>query len=231
MIRISTDQSTHPVAAKSRRPSTANGWDKLFTASAVTGAVLALILTPIQSFVWNGATAPPLVRALGPLHELAGQAAQAVSADADPYYFYGRAFVMVYLGALGGLATLRRRSRDVTGAPPIWLRVLTLTMAVAAILDVLAYSGTTSNLPFFAEMLVIVIGLIAATLHGRQILRTRALPRWTGWSLVASIPFAIVCTVLTQYLPHAGVLPLSLSFAALAVGTSYGRGRSRRRKW
>lgn len=199
---------------------------KVFTYCAVAAALLALLLTPIQSFVWNDDASPPLVRALGPLHEAADGFAHVINSNADLYYFYGRFFVFVYLGALGGLAVMGRRMLDATPTERLSMRTVMVCVGLAGALDVAAYSGTASNLPFIAEMVVVLVSLVAVSVLGGASLRAGRHPRWVGLALCATIPAALLCATLTQYLPHAAVLPLATVVALITVGDRPRTGES-----
>lgn len=194
-------------AATERRPPL---WQPV---AAVTGAVAALLLTPIQSLVWNGTDAPAAMRALHPLFDAARHVAERLGTD-DMYHLYGRMFVVAYLGAIAGLATLPRHHLPRRGP----LRTMTGALILATVLDVIAYSGAvTTDLPFLTEVAVVVVALIAGAVHGRHLLRARTHARWIGWTLIAAPPAVLPTLVLTQYLPHAVVLPLSLAVAVVSL--------------
>lgn len=83
--------------------------------AALLGGLLCLLLTPIQASIFSGADSPPLVLATEPLLDLADtiHGTFGPRLGLDEYYFYGRMFFLVYLGATGldhaGASPPRRR--------------------------------------------------------------------------------------------------------------------------
>lgn len=76
--------------------------------AALLGGLLCLLLTPIQASIFSGAASPALILATEPLLNLADKihSTFAPRLGLDKYYFYGRMFFLVYLGAIAGLVGL-----------------------------------------------------------------------------------------------------------------------------
>jgi hypothetical protein len=193
------------------------GW-----AGGLARGLLCLLLTPIQASIFSGADSPPFVLATGPLLDLAGtiHGVFGPRLGLDEYYFYGRMFFLVYLGAIAGLAglhALHLQSGGVRRERP-WFRVVLVGLVGALVGDVVAYwggSGDISESPvqgvgFTFEMLAVLAVLIGSVLYGKATLGGGAAPRWAAWLLVIAGP-AVPAVLLTGYIPHGAVLPFSLA--------------------
>ena len=193
--------------------------------AAMLGGALCLLLTPVQAAIFSRADAPPLVRAAGPLLDLADRFHGTLGPrlGLDAYYFYGRLFFLVYLAALAGLTGLHALQADRERRERRWFRVVLVGLVIALVGDVVAYwggSGDISESPvqglaFTVEMLAVLVMLIGSVCYGRVTLRGDALPGWAAWLLLIAGPAAIPVVFLTGYIPHGAVLPFSLAMAVV----------------
>lgn len=70
------------------------------------------------------------------------------------------------------------------------------------------------GLGFAVEMLGVGAALIGSMPYGRAALRGHV-PAWAAWPLVLAAPAAVPTGVLTGYIPHRAVLPLSVATGVL----------------
>ena len=193
--------------------------------AAVLGGILCLVLTPIQSHIWSGADAPPLILAARPLLNQSRRLHEAVGPrlGLTDYYFYGRMFFLVYLLAAAGLLGLHaRQSRGGGRREQAWFRVLLAALVAALIGDILAYWGGTDlgilqGLGFMLEGLALLAVLVSSAFYGRVTLRTNVVPRWSAWLLILAGPAAVLGAFLTGYVPHGAVLPFSSAVAIVGL--------------
>lgn len=201
----------------------------------VTGALLCLLLAPIQSAIWN--EHPPLfVEALRPVVDggTVIHAALAAPFGITPYDFWGRMFFVVYLAMLPAAMALWPSSR--AGRLGFWLVIGGLTVALLG--DVASYwsHGTALSMlwgpGFMIEMLGLLaalVGTIVVAVHQlRQGTRTAAAALMVG--ALTAVPAAFV----VGYVPHGLVLPLTFALAiaapsAVRVSPSLARSRFARR--
>ncbi|SDD09038.1 hypothetical protein SAMN05216174_10773 [Actinokineospora iranica] len=177
---------------------------------ATAGAVLAVILTPIQSAVYNGSEAPPLVRLLSPLTEPALSFADWLGLDA--YHFYGRMVALVYLTTLLALRCLRLDSR--------WFRACVGLFAVAFAGDVLTYwFGDPGEIGFAVETAGLAGALLALACCARDAHASARLTRVGAWAFGLTAPAVVVVLSLVQYLPHAALLPVAVVTATVTRKT------------
>ena len=206
---------------------------------ALLGGLLCLLLTPIQAHIFSGADAPPLVLAARPLLDLADGLHRTLGPrlGLDAYYLYGRMFFLVYLAAIAGLVGLHALQGGRERRERVWFHVVLGGLVLALLGDVVAYwggSGDISESPvqglgFTFEMLSVLAMLIGSVLYGRVTLRGDALPDWVAWLLVIAGPAAVPVVFLVNYIPHAAVLPFSLTMAVVGCFL-LARGRRGRRR-
>lgn len=206
--------------------------------AALFGGLLCLLLTPIQASIFNGVDSPPLVLAFRPLLNLAEAIQRAFGPwlGLDAYYFYGRMFFLVYLGAIAGLVGLHTVQSDGGRRERLWFRVMLVGLVLALGGDIVAYWGGSEDisespvqgLGFTFEMLGVLAVLIGSMLYGRVTLRGSAVPDWAAWLLVIAGPAAVPVTFLTGYIPHGAVLPFSIAVAVVGYFlVTCGRGPHR----
>ena len=207
--------------------------------AGLLGGLLCLLLTPVQASIFSGADSPPLVLATEPLLDLADRIHSTFGArlGLDEYYFYGRMFFLVYLGAIAGLVGLHSFQSGRERRERTWFRVLLIALVLALVGDIVAYwggSGDISESPvqglgFTFEMLAVLAVLIGSVFYGRVTLHGDAVPDWAAWLLVIAGPAAVPVVFLTNYIPHGAVLPFSLAMAVVGYFLlRRGRGPHRR---
>jgi hypothetical protein len=141
--------------------------------AAMLGGVLGIVLTPILSYLW--------------------------ATYSDAYLYYGRAYFLVYLGCLLGLAGLyaRRRTSQLIGEK--WGFGLTcIGLAIGLIGDVLAYWGGPPGQDFtqlqasgfIIEVIGLLLILIGSVVLGVTYLGEQAnvLPKLVAGLLIAGGP-------------------------------------------
>ncbi len=190
------------------------------------GALLCLVLLPVQSKIWNEADSPMLVRAVDPfVQELLGLQRE-IAPGADAYMFFGRFFVAVYLLCLVGLWAFHHRRADRGGGDHVprenrWVRVLAIALSIAAVADVGPYWGGLES-PFAAlfplEMLALLAIMIGTVGYGIALLRSGSAPRWLGWAFILAAPAALVVAWFSGYFPHGPMLPFTVAVALADVG-------------
>ena len=85
--------------------------------------------------------AEPLLRLAETVHAASGP-----WRDLDPYYFYGRLFFLVYLGAIAGIVALNRLQPSGPRRDRLWFRVVLVGLVVALGGDVAAYWGGSGDI-------------------------------------------------------------------------------------
>jgi hypothetical protein len=189
---------------------------------ATLGALWCLFLAPIQSAVWNAAeTGPPpiAVTLMAAVIDVGGRIDRVVgpALGLTPYEFWGRLFVLVYLGAIAGVLVIRqtgprgRLARTGSG-------LLLAGLLVALVGDVAAYwaHGTALEDPlwssgFAVELTGLLLVLIGTLLLGAALLRARSSA--AGVLLLCGSVLAVPMTFVVHYIPHGTVLPIALAIA------------------
>jgi hypothetical protein len=145
---------------------------------AILGGVLGIILTPILSYLWATYT--------------------------DAYGYFGRAYYLVFLGCLIGLAGLYARrggNSGLRGTEELHLEKLVIGMtflglAISLVGSILDYWGGGSSegftqlqiTGFGLEMTGILLVLLGSVLLGLSYRRTNVLPGLVPWLLIAAGP-------------------------------------------
>jgi hypothetical protein len=157
---------------------------KLSGLAAILGGVLGIVLTPILTYLW--------------------------AANSDVYGYFGRAYFLVFLGCLSGLAGLYARRRTSIGPLTTsddaegWVFVLTLIGLVLSLVgDILEYWGgspgegfTQAQVKgFTVEILGLVLVLFGSVAFGIIYRRANVLPRFMPWLLIAAGPAGLVLSI------------------------------------
>ena len=157
---------------------------KLSGLAAILGGVLGIVLTPILTYLW--------------------------AANSDVYGYFGRAYFLVFLGCLSGLAGLYARRRTSIGPLTIsddvegWVFVLTLIGLVLSLVgDILEYWGgspgegfTQAQVKgFTVEIAGLVLVLFGSIAFGIIYRRANVLPRFMPWLLIAAGPAGLVLSI------------------------------------
>jgi hypothetical protein len=171
--------------------------------AAILGGVLGIVLTPILTYLW--------------------------ATYSDVYGYFGRAYFLVFLGCLSGLAGLYARRRAGMGSlwasrPETegWVFVLALLGLVLALVgDILEYWGgkpgegfTMTQVKGFnievSGLLLVLCGSVALGLIYR---RTNVLPRFMPWLLIAAGPVGLVFSV--AHMPSGTMLLFCFAWSVL----------------
>ncbi len=197
-----------------------------------------LAVDPYQASIWEGGGSAPLVRAAGPLLDLSDRIHGALEPrlGLDKYYVYGSLFFLVYAGTIAGLVGLHTLQSGTTPRERTWFRVLLVGLSLALLGDIGAYwggSGDISESPFQGaafsfEMLAVLVVLVSSVFYGMVTLRADTVPRWIAWLLIIAGPAAVLGVLLTGYIPHGAVLPLSLAVAVVGCFLMAGNRRQER---
>jgi hypothetical protein len=153
--------------------------------AAMLGGVLGIVLTPILTYQW--------------------------ATYSDAYEYFGRAYFLVFLGCLSGLAVLYARRRAGMGAltasepdPEKWVFVLTLIgLLLSLVGDVLEYWGgipgdefTQAQIEGFTlEVLGLLLVLCGSVAFGLIYRRANVLPKFMPWLLIAAGPVGLILSV------------------------------------
>lgn len=202
--------------------------------AAIAGALVGIALTPLMASVWAyddeapWSDAPRLERAVGPTLESWGLLD--FGGEDVPYEVYGKAFFLVYALMIPAMQLARTRTTgdQAPGSLEFWSwRVMFGALLAAGAGDFVAYWGVSlpslvgqavSILGFFVEFFSMPVLLLASAVYGGAAFRFNALPRWACALLMAAPLSAIAATLLvTNYIPNAIVVPLSLTWSAIGA--------------
>jgi hypothetical protein len=152
--------------------------------AAILGGVLGIVLTPILTYLW--------------------------ATNSDVYGYFGRAYFLVFLGCLSGLAGLYARRRTSIGSLTTsddaegWVFVLMLIGLVLALVgDVLEYWGGGAGegftqvqvKGFTVEIAGLAVVLFGSVAFGVIYRRANLLPRFMPWLLIAAGPVGLVLSI------------------------------------
>lgn len=192
---------------------------------AVAGGVLCILLSPVQSYIWNGTASPGWVLALRPLLD-----AVLNSAPIAAYDFYGRIFFLVYLSIIPMLFTLHAAQRSPDRRLELAGFIVALAgLGLALLGDIGAYwgglghpdSGFTplQRSAFGLEGVGILVLGVGAAIFGIATLRAGVVSRPAAWALILAMPAGFPMVWLVGYVPHGIMLPYSVTWAT--IGWSY----------
>ena len=152
--------------------------------AAILGGVLGIILTPILTYLW--------------------------AANSGMYEYFGRAYFLVFLGCLSGLAGLYARRRTSIGSLTTsddaegWVFVLALVGFVLSLVgDIFEYWGGTPGEAFTTmqlkgytlEIAGLLLVLFVSVAFGVIYRRANVLPRFMPWLLIAACPVGLVLSI------------------------------------
>lgn len=151
---------------------------------AMLGGVLGIVLTPILSYLW--------------------------ATYSDAYGYFGRAYLLVFLGCMAGLVGLyaqRRGNSGLQGTEELHMERLVLGMtffglAIALVGSILDYWGGGSGegftqvqrAGFGIEMTGILLALLGSVLLGFHYRRVNVLPGIVRWLLITAGPGGLLLT-------------------------------------
>jgi hypothetical protein len=178
---------------------------------AMLGGVLGIVLTPILSYLW--------------------------ATYSDLYGYFGRAYFLVVLGCMVGVAGLyaRRggnqglRGTDALEQEKLVLGMTFVGLATALVGSVLDYWGgrpgggfTQAQITGFGlEITGILLALLGSVLLGLAYRTTDVMPRSVPWLLVAAGPLGLVLSWV--HIPSAAMLPFCCAWVALGYLLLTGR--------
>lgn len=208
--------------------------------AAVLGGVLAIILTPFATFAgWMagpGHTYPDMMWAR--LIEPLVKPFLGFGAREEVYAIYGKMFLPVYLLFMIGLVSLHACLSGRAGRSEIrGFRVALTGLVMNLVGNVGDYwlGKEVLHQPLWGmsfaigTMLGTLVYVIGSVLLGISILRTTALPRWSGWTLIIAPTLGIVLGLWqVKHLPSALVLPVGLGWMLLGFVLWSGRDTSAR---
>jgi uncharacterized membrane protein len=171
--------------------------------AATLGGVLGIVLTPILTYLW--------------------------ATYSDVYGYFGRAYFLVFLGCLVGLAGLyarRRANSGLRGTEELEMERLVLGMtfvglAIALVGSILDYWGGGSGegftqvqiTGFGLETTGILLVLLGSLLLGLTYRRTNVLPRLVRWLLIAAGPGGLLLSFL--HIPSGSMLLFCCAWVVL----------------
>ena len=204
--------------------------------AAILGGVLAIILTPFATFAGflagPGRMYPdmPWAQLVEPLVTLF----LGFGTYEEVYATYGKMFLPVYLLFLIGLTSLHARMSGRAGRlEERGFQVALLGLAMNFIGNIGDYwlGEEVLHQPLWGMSFVIgtllgtLIYIVGSVLLGITILRTRVLPRWSGWVLIIAPTLGIVLGLWqVKHLPSALVLPVGLGWILLGYALWSGNG-------
>lgn len=202
--------------------------------AAIIGALLGIVLTPFMASVWAydddepWSEAPRLERAVGPTLESWGLLD--FGGEGLPYEVYGKAFFLVYTLMIPAMQVVHAaavRIRERRRLERWSWRVMFGALLAGGMGDFVAYWGVSlpgiagevvSVVGFYVEFLAMPVIVLSSTVFGVAALRVHTLPRWACALLIVAPASAIATTVLvTDYIPNAVVVPVSLTWGAIGV--------------
>ncbi|MBM9499967.1 hypothetical protein JWG44_06850 [Leptospira sp. 201903071] len=184
--------------------------------------IVALLLTPIQSFLWNGESAPFYVLKTTDLISAFLKMRAELSPETSDYYFFGRMTILIHIGILLGLRELYRNGFFPTSVLKIFKLVVAVLM-VAAFGDLVTYWGGS----FFGErfrnigfrwiegpslvLLLFVLGYLGFKLKNEK--------KWDG-NVFLFLPVIMVgSTLFFSYIPHGFLLPLLIVITGFVLSS------------
>lgn len=194
---------------------------------AMLGGVLAMILTPFATFAGSLAgparTYPEMSWAK--LIEPLVTPFLGFGTHGEVYATYGKVFFLVYLLFMIGLVSLHARLDGYAGRlERRGFQIVLLGLVMNLMGNVADYWFGDEILHESLRGLIFTLGtglgtlvyVIGSVLLGVAILRTRVLPRWSGWTLITAPTLGIVLGLwLVEHLPSALVLPVGLGWILL----------------
>ena len=210
--------------------------------AVMLGGVLAIILTPFATFAdflaAPGQLTPPEYPDMpwAQLIEPLVTPFLGFGTYEEVYATYGKVFFLVYLLFLVGLVSLRARIARPTGRLEdrgFNLALLGLVMNLIGNVGDYWLGEKVLHQPLWGMSFVIgtllgtLVYAVGSVLLGIAILRTRVLPRWSGWTLIIAPTLGIVLgSLVVIHLPSALVLPVGLGWILLGYALWLDPGRT-----
>lgn len=190
---------------------------------SVSGTLLGIFISPIQSMIWNQAALPGWLRKIEPNIQVFFNWKNEYAPELGDYYFFGRLTIFIYLPMLVGLWYVRRRMRQNLSLLRAYDTIAFL-LIVALLGDVLVYwisdsMGDKIHLAGFRfiEAPALLLVCILSVFWG---FRKRSQSPGSGnFFLITSLGM-ITGTLFLRYVPHGAIVPLSLSLSVLLIRES-----------
>ncbi|MDQ3579860.1 MAG: hypothetical protein M3443_20140, partial [Actinomycetota bacterium] len=177
---------------------------------ATAGVAIAWLLAPIQQYAFDelpGRRLPYIPDAWFGAYEAVYES-WGVPLGLSQYYFWGRFAFLIYICGLVSVMALAHGQSRLTR---VGRRLLLVAFGLGLIGDVLAYWGgtgeeltTLTSVGFgLIEVPAMLLMVAAAVCYGLGLLRDRAQPRWSAWSLLCGGVLALPGSlVVITYVPH-----------------------------
>lgn len=182
--------------------------------AAMLGGVLGIVLMPILSYLW--------------------------ATYSDLYGYFGRAYFLVFLGCLAGLAGLyalrkgnaRAQGTDKPGDENLILGMTFVGLAIALVGSILDYWGGTPGEGFTQvqvtgfgfELTGLWLVLLGSVLLGLHYRRTRVVPTLITWLFIAAGPGGILLALV--HVPSGAMLLFCCAWVLLGYLLLMGRSAS-----
>lgn len=179
--------------------------------AAIVGGVLGIVMTPILSYLW--------------------------ATYSDLYGYFGRAYFLVVLGCMAGVAGLfaqRGGNSGLRGTEELQMEKLvigitSIGLAIAFVGTVLDYWGgrpgedfTQAQITGFGfEIIGILLALLGSVLLGLAYRTTDVMPRSVPWLLVAAGPLGLLSSWV--HIPSGAMLPFCCVWLVLGYLLLTGR--------
>jgi hypothetical protein len=210
--------------------------------AAFLGGMIGIVLTPFATFAgWLSApdqTTPPAYPGMlwAQLIEPLVTPFLGFGTYEAVYATYGRIFFLVYLLFLIGLGSLHAQVGERIGRSGkrgfkfafIGLAMNLIGNAGDYWLGEKVLGQPLWGISFtIGTLLGTLVYIVGSVILGRAILRTRVLPRWSGWTLIVAPTLGIVLGLLVViHLPSALVLPVGIGWILTGYAIWSGRGAS-----
>ncbi|RHX91882.1 hypothetical protein [Leptospira stimsonii] len=185
-------------------------------------AILTLILTPIQSYIWNGESTPFYLLKMKELILVFLKMKKEIFPETTDYYFFGRMTIFIHIGILLGLKELYKNGFFPESLSKI-LRFVAGILLLATFGDLIAYWGGS----FFGEsfrkigfrwmeapsifLLLFAIGYLG--------FKMRMEKKWEG-TVFVSLPFLMIgSTLFFRYIPHGPLFPILFVVAGFVLSS------------
>ncbi|MBM9577615.1 hypothetical protein JWG45_10670 [Leptospira sp. 201903070] len=185
-------------------------------------AIVTILLTSIQSFIWNGESTPFYLLKTADLISVFLKLRTELSPETTDYYFFGRMTILIHMGILIGLRELYKNGFFPSSVLKIFKVVVAILM-ISAFGDIVAYWGGSffgeifRNIGFrWIEAPSLILLLFTLGYLGYK-LRTEK--RWDG-NIFLSLPvMMVVSTLFFSYVPHGFLLPLLLVITGFVLSS------------
>ncbi|AOP32702.1 hypothetical protein A0128_01740 [Leptospira tipperaryensis] len=189
---------------------------------ALLATILALLLTPLQSFIWNGESTPQYLLKMRELISVFLRMRTELSPETTDYYFFGRMTIFIHFGIILGLKELYKNGFFPNSVLKIF-NVVVGILSLAAFGNLIAYWGGSffgelfRNIGFrWIEAPSIFLLLFAIGYLG---FKMRAEKKWEG-NVIFSLPVLMIgSTLFFRYIPHGPLLPILIVITGFVLSS------------